>query len=101
MTVRAHHVTGYAELMDAHTQLVDVREPAELRSGTLPGAVNIPLGELPQRMHELDPERRVLVLCRSGNRSGHAARFLAQHGFGDVVNLSGGMVAAGGLRTVA
>ena len=101
MTVREHHVTGYADLMDRDTQLVDVREPAELRGGTLPGAVNIPLGDLPARIHELDPDRRVLLLCRSGNRSGYAARMLAQHGFRDVVNLTGGMAATGGLRTVA
>jgi rhodanese-related sulfurtransferase len=101
MTVREHHVSRYAELMDIDTQLVDVREPAELQRGTLPGAVNIPLGDLPHRMAELDPNRRVLLLCRSGNRSGHAARFLAQQGFGDVVNLAGGIAAVGDLRTVA
>ena len=101
MTVREHHVTGYAELMEPDTQLVDVREPAELRRGTLPGAVNIPLGDLPHRIGELDPSRRVLLLCRSGNRSGHAARFLVHQGFRDVVNLSGGMAAAGGLATTA
>jgi len=101
MSVREHHVTSYAELMESDTQLVDVREPAEVSRGTLPGSVNIPLGDLPQRIHELDPNRRVLLLCRSGNRSGHAARFLEHQGFRDVVNLSGGIVAAGSLATTA
>lgn len=101
MSVREHPVTDYEALVVPGTQIVDVREPFELRDGTLPGAVNIPLGELPARLGELDPARRVLLLCRSGNRSGQAARWLGQQGFVDVVNLSGGMLDAGGLRVVA
>ena len=93
MTVREHPAADYRALLGGDVQLVDVREPLEVRAGTLPGAVNIPLGELPGRVGELDPARRVLLLCRSGNRSGQAARWLAAQGFGDVVNLSGGMFA--------
>ena len=73
-------------------QLIDVREPEEVAGGTLPGAVNIPLGDLPARVGELDPSRRVVLLCRSGGRSAQAAEFLAASGFGDVVNLVGGML---------
>lgn len=101
MSVREHPVTDYEALVVPGTQIVDVREPFELFEGTLPGAVNIPLGDLPARIGELDPARPVLLLCRSGNRSGQAARWLARQGFADVVNLSGGMLAAGGLRLVA
>ena len=93
MTVREHPVTDYRSLMGDDVQIVDVRQPGELHDGTLPGAINIPLGELPGRVGELDPTRRVLLLCRSGNRSGQAARWLAAQGFVDVVNLSGGMLA--------
>jgi rhodanese-related sulfurtransferase len=93
MTAREHPATDHeSELVDG-VQLVDVREPFEVAAGTLPGFVNIPLGELAARVGELDPSRRVLVLCRSGNRSGHAAHWLAGQGFVDVVNLTGGMVA--------
>jgi rhodanese-related sulfurtransferase len=74
-------------------QLVDVREPMEVAAGTLPGAINIPLGELPDRLHELDRRRPVVLLCRSGARSMQAARYLTANGFGDVVNLSGGLLA--------
>lgn len=95
---RAHREVASAEhrsVIDASTQLVDVRQPNEFAAGTLDGFVNIPLDQLEQRVDELDPQRRVVLLCRSGNRSGTAARFLTAHGFGDVVNLAGGMLAVG------
>ena len=87
-----HPATDHATAVGADGQLVDVREPAEVAEGTLPGAINIPLGELPSRVAELDPSRRVVVLCRSGGRSTQAAEFLTAAGFADVVNLSGGML---------
>ncbi len=86
-------VNDFASIVDDTTQLIDVREPAELEDGTLPGAVNIPLAELPVRIGELDAGRRVVLLCRSGGRSGKAADWLDQMGFADVVNLTGGMLA--------
>lgn len=85
----------YESVVDESTQLVDVRQPDEVAGGTLPGFVNIPLDQLQQRVDELDPARRVVLLCRSGNRSGSAAQFLTLSGFDDVVNLSGGMLAMG------
>jgi rhodanese-related sulfurtransferase len=88
-----HPVADYASALGADGQLVDVREPDEVAGGTLPGAVNIPLGDIPARVGELDPSRRVVLLCRSGGRSGQAAEFLAASGFDDVVNLTGGMLA--------
>lgn len=94
MTVREIPAFDHAAALVPGVQLVDVREPAEYIGGTLPGFVNIPLGQLPARARELDPARRVVVLCRSGNRSGQAAEFLARQGFRDVVNLAGGLFAA-------
>lgn len=88
-----HPVADYASVVGSDGQLVDVREPDEVATGTLPGAVNIPLGTLPGRVGELDPSRRVVLLCRSGGRSTQAAEFLTASGFGDVVNLAGGMLA--------
>ena len=93
MTVREHPARDHAALLVPGVQLVDVREPGEVGTGTLPGFVNIPLGQLTARVGELDPARRVVLLCRSGNRSGQAARWLAHQGFRDVINLSGGMLA--------
>jgi len=71
--------------------LLDVREPVELAVEHVPGAVNIPLGELRARLSELPRDREILVICRSGQRAYNATRILVQHGF-KARNLSGGML---------
>jgi rhodanese-related sulfurtransferase len=96
MAHREHPVSEYRQIVGTDGQLIDVREPTEVAAGTLPGAVNIPLGSLPSRLGELDPARPVAVLCRSGARSGRAAAWLAEQGFSHVTNLSGGMLAVSG-----
>lgn len=73
-------------------QLVDVRTPEEFDTGHIPGAVNIPLQELPGRLGELSKEEPVVLYCRSGNRSTQAARLMQQAGFTGLYNL-GGIVA--------
>ncbi len=70
--------------------LLDVREPNEYRIANIGGTL-IPLGELPKRLQELDPNRKTIVLCHSGIRSQHAVAFLRYQGFTDVHNLSGGI----------
>ena len=72
--------------------LLDVREPYEYRIANLGGHL-IPLGELRQRVNELDPSREIVVQCRSGARSQQAAEFLQQAGFKKVQNLAGGILA--------
>ncbi|HEX3942068.1 MAG TPA: molybdopterin-synthase adenylyltransferase MoeB [Acidobacteriaceae bacterium] len=72
--------------------LLDVREPYEYRIANLGGHL-IPLGELRQRVSELDPSREIVVQCRSGARSQQAAEFLQQTGFKKVQNLAGGILA--------
>jgi rhodanese-related sulfurtransferase len=69
-------------------QIIDVREPGEYTRGHLPGAVNIPLGQLPKRTDEV--EEPVMLVCASGNRSGQAAQYLAEQGYEEVANLMGG-----------
>ncbi|MFL4495192.1 rhodanese-like domain-containing protein [Streptomyces sp. VTCC 41912] len=71
-------------------QLIDVRNPAEYAAGALPGARNIPLAALLDRIGELDPARPVVLYCRSGNRSVIAAALLEARGFDDVSDVSGG-----------
>ncbi len=88
-----HPVTDYETVVGSEGQLIDVRQPDEVAVGTLPGAVNIPLDTLPDRLDELDRSRRVVLLCRSGGRSTSAAELLTAAGFTDVVNLAGGMLA--------
>ena len=75
--------------------VLDVREDSEYRQGHIANAVHIPLSQLENRLDELKKyEGRPLVLCcRSGNRSGKAARLLRKHGFGTVKDLAGGMLA--------
>ena len=75
--------------------LVDVRQPEEHAIGHIDGAL-IPLGELPDRMDELEPHRedeQIVVHCRSGGRSGKAVEYLQSQGFTNVVNLKGGILA--------
>ena len=71
--------------------LLDVREPHELAISALPGAKNIPLGELAARLHELDSAREMIVFCKSGTRSARALELLVSAGFRKVKNLKGGI----------
>ena len=70
--------------------LLDVREDDEWAAGHVPGAIHIPLGELGARYTELGRDRPLFVICRSGNRSAHAAHALAGAGW-DARNVSDGM----------
>jgi len=72
--------------------LLDVREPWEVETSAVTGAVHIPMAEVPGRLGELDPGRQVVVLCRSGVRSLQVAEFLQRRGFADVANLTGGIL---------
>ena len=80
---------------DHEAVIIDVREPFEWAMGTLPGAELVGLGSLFARLDDLDRDRAILFICRTGNRSGVAAGLLAQRGFTEVANLTGGLVALG------
>ena len=71
--------------------LLDVREPEEVAIVRLPGSIHIPMGEVPGRLHELDPDKEIIVYCHHGVRSLRVAQFLAQRDFSHVVNLTGGI----------
>jgi hydroxyacylglutathione hydrolase len=71
------------------SNILDVRSRAEYAEGHIPQAINIPLGELPQRLAEI-PEGKVIVHCQGGSRSAIAASILQHSGRDDVSNLSGG-----------
>jgi rhodanese-related sulfurtransferase len=71
--------------------LLDVREPVELTIERVPGAVNIPIGQLRSRMEELPEDREIHLICRSAQRAYYAQRMLSQHGF-KVRHLSGGIL---------
>lgn len=75
--------------------VIDVREAWELDISKVPFALHIPMGQVADRLGELDPANPVIVMCRSGGRSLQVARFLASQGFRSVANLSGGILAWG------
>jgi rhodanese-related sulfurtransferase/TusA-related sulfurtransferase len=71
--------------------VLDVRETAEYAFNHIPNSISIPLGELEQRLGELDKEKEIFVVCRTGNRSDLAAQKLAEKGFTKVINVVPGM----------
>ncbi len=82
-------LADWAHLADTEASVIDVRSPKEFASEHLQGAVNIPVDELRQRLHEL-PDHKIWLICGVGKRAYYATRLLRQRGF-DASNLSGGM----------
>jgi molybdopterin/thiamine biosynthesis adenylyltransferase/rhodanese-related sulfurtransferase len=74
-----------------HIRLIDVREPHELEISRIDGAELIPLGQLAQRMHELDSAEEIVLFCKGGTRSARALELLASAGFRKMKNLKGGI----------
>ncbi|MFZ5650577.1 MAG: rhodanese-like domain-containing protein [Bacillota bacterium] len=73
--------------------LLDVREPYELEeTGYIPGAVNIPTGQVAEKISDLPKDKKLVIYCRSGRRSAEAAKFLSGKGYGNVYNLEGGIL---------
>jgi rhodanese-related sulfurtransferase len=81
--------TAARHATDDGTCILDVRELDEWEAGRIPGAVHIPLGELPARTSELPTDQPIIVVCRSGGRSAMATAHLVGLGV-DAVNLEGG-----------
>ncbi len=71
--------------------LLDVREPDEWDAGHAPGAHHLPMMEIPARMAEVPADIDVVVVCRSGARSGRVVSYLIGNGWDNVRNLDGGM----------
>jgi len=89
--VQSISASDYLQMRNEPHTLVDVRQSGEWKSGHPTAAVHIPLGEVAGRMHELQQDKPVVVICASGNRSAMAATKLAKCGFSTVYNFSGGM----------
>ena len=73
--------------------LLDVREPHEFQICRIPGSTLIPLGDLPKRVSELNPDDEIVAHCKMGGRSAKAVDFLKQSGFKNVRNMKGGILA--------
>ncbi|MCD2138003.1 rhodanese-like domain-containing protein [Salinicoccus halitifaciens] len=70
--------------------IIDVREDDEVAEGKIPSAKHIPLGELEERLDEIDKDKHHYVTCHAGGRSSRACGFLSHYGY-DVTNMEGGM----------
>lgn len=73
--------------------LLDVREREEYVEGHIPDSVLIPLGQLSRKLSSIPKDATIIAICRSGNRSGVAANMLRRAGYGNVLNLRGGIIA--------
>ncbi|NVJ91882.1 MAG: sulfurtransferase [Methylocystaceae bacterium] len=86
-TLKKYRETGVDHIV------LDVREPAETASHAFEGAVEIPMGEVPQNLDKLPEEKTIVVLCHIGGRSMQVTGWLRQQGFENVTNLRGGIEA--------
>jgi rhodanese-related sulfurtransferase len=90
ITVQAFHQLRSAE--SGTPVLLDVREPWEFQTASLPGALLMPMGEVTSRAHtELDPDTHIVVLCHHGQRSLSVAMWLRNQGFDQAQSLAGGI----------
>jgi rhodanese-related sulfurtransferase len=92
MAIEEVEADDAAELVEAGALVLDVREPDEWAAGHVADSVHIPMGDLAGRAGELPTDRRIVAVCRSGQRSGVVTAALAGAGF-DAVNLAGGLQA--------
>jgi rhodanese-related sulfurtransferase len=80
-----------ADQVGEDAYLLDVREDDEWAAGHAPGANHLPMMEIPARMGEVPTDANVVVVCRSGGRSGQVVTYLMNNGWDNVRNLDGGM----------
>ncbi|EDY86233.1 rhodanese domain protein [gamma proteobacterium HTCC5015] len=88
-TITATELSQY--LQDNQPVLLDVREPSEHAICTIPGSTLMPMSTIVQRIDELDKQAEIICICHHGMRSMQVAQHLSQHGFENVVNLTGGV----------
>jgi rhodanese-related sulfurtransferase len=74
-------------------QVVDVREAWELQLASIPDVLHVPMNQVPARLAELSRDAETIVMCHAGARSLRVAHFLANQGFTNVANLTGGIAA--------
>ena len=93
--VRPAQLADWLQAAGAQAVVLDVREPWELQTASVRAdgftLVAMPMGEVTQRVGELDPDTPVACLCHHGARSQRVAMFLAQRGFARVANIAGGI----------
>ena len=90
--IDAHELSNWLNDKEGEFRVIDVREFNEIAAGTIPNAEPIPMATIPMRLNELDREKEMVFICRSGARSAQVCMFLQQQGFNNVTNLRGGMM---------
>lgn len=99
MNVKEIEVAELARMKDDGAnsiRVIDIRQPAELNSGMIPGAEHLPMHIIPLRINEFKRDETLIMVCRSGARSAQACMFMQQQGYENVYNLRGGMIAWSG-----
>ncbi|MDH5368967.1 MAG: rhodanese-like domain-containing protein [Gammaproteobacteria bacterium] len=93
--IKEIEVTELAQLKEngETIRVIDIRQPAELNSGVIPGAEPLPMHIIPLRINEFKRDEKLVMVCRSGARSAQACMFMQQQGYDNVYNLRGGMMA--------
>ncbi|MBM7554759.1 rhodanese-like domain-containing protein [Thalassobacillus pellis] len=93
MSIREYKPEEVQQMLNENKdiKLIDVREDEEVAQGMIPSATHIPLGNIPESADNLDKDLEYIMVCRSGQRSMNAARYLNENGF-TVHNLEGGML---------
>lgn len=81
-----------AELIASGVKVLDVRTAGEFQAGRLPGAINIPVDQVPAQLASLDPAEPILVYCATGSRSASTVDYLTQAGFAKIYHYDQGMV---------
>jgi rhodanese-related sulfurtransferase len=96
--IKEIEVTELAQLKenDETIRVIDIRQPAELNAGIIPGAEALPMHIIPLRINEFERDEKLIMVCRSGARSAQACMFMQQQGYDNVFNLRGGMMAWAG-----
>ena len=89
--IKASELQKIIQLEESSPVLLDVREPFEYQMANIDNSVLIPLGQIQQRMNELDPKKEIIVICHHGMRSQQVADYLVCCGFTNVSNLDGGI----------
>ena len=91
-TITAEALHARLQSSDRKPLVVDVREPHEFRQGHIDGATLAPLRDVVDALEGTDKNREIVLVCRSGNRSGKAQKLLAERGYMQLRNMEGGMV---------
>ena len=89
----ASELQGYLETAPARPLLLDVREPWEFDKACIEGSTLVPMRTIPGSLQDFNPDQEIVVICHHGIRSRMIGLYLENHGFSNIINLTGGVEA--------